>query len=266
MANHFESIGFRIFSMEDVFPVADKIVRHNALQSCGKGIYWRLPVGSGAEVWLHTGQDKSFQTMVPHFAGEEAGKVRIEQIVPGDSKVPLVGGYHVWAGTDDAESVKFPFVFEAPDPLLTNGYVGEVVPVQLTAFIHEARCFKPEAYADAKSEVFLNATRMARRSFIPTGLFPKADADLTDKAMCTFSGEILDINRRTNSVTGLPYLHARIATLELTIDVVGAPDALGSMMPQIGDIVQVYGWLSGRILLPPKEAPKPGFFKRLLGW
>lgn len=258
MASHFSSIGFKIEEFEDVVPLADKVVLHNQKYESGGGLYWQWPVGDGVELWLHTSRKKEFYTIVPHFAGKESGRVRITAPVPGDPAVPLVGGYHAWANPDSSpDGTEFPFIFEAPDPHRFSGYVGEIVPVQITAFAHEIQHLTPEEYEAQDQEL-----KLAKRSFIPSGLFGEKDKDLTQKAMGLFTGEVSNAEKKTNAETQTPFWHVRVATLELEFDVV-ADQSEFSDAPKPGDILQVSGWLSGRILASPKEKPK-GLFSRFL--
>ena len=268
MANHFSSIGFKVQGMDDISPIADQAITLGSLFECAGGVYYQWPVGDGIELWLQTSHQKHFFGMNPHFFGSESGKVRVVAAVPDHPDFPLDGGYHVWAAPADGgdQPGAFPFIFQSPDALLNRGRTNEIVPIQLAAFAHEVTCFSPEEHATAPKDAFLGGMNMASKSFIPTGLFGADQKKLMEKAEAIFMGEVKAIRTITNPVTKLQFIHARVASYELEIDVVADLETIGTV-PPVGHLMQVSGWLSGRILLPSQasQPKKPSWLSRLIG-
>jgi hypothetical protein len=174
--------------------------------------------------------------------------VNITARIPRYEHNILQGAFYAWASPQmsDTETGLFPFVFDMPDydrydtlDLPSNGTI------QLAAFAYNLQGFEnEEAYKASPS----GKTKLASKSFIPTGLFTlRKGARIPAQAQAIFSGYVLETAMITNPVTMLKFYWARVNTLLGEVDVVADPQVVQGKIMKYG-VVRGEFWLSGRIM------------------
>ena len=214
---------------------------------CPQGFYLKFSDASGAEIWLQGNFEQELIGFNPHFAGKSRRTVRLTTVIERVSSA-LDGGFHAWA-SPGGDAGEYPFVFDAPDFLLTAiSQFPHVCEIQLTAFAsNEFEIFENE-------EIYYNSSEdkpmMASKSFVPSGLFLPDEAKTPiepPRPIGIFAGEIKEYELKTNELSGEKFYWFLVETLGGETDVVADPKLIPNE-PKIGGIVSGQFWLSGRIL------------------
>jgi hypothetical protein len=216
----------------------------------------------GIELWVQFSPEKELNGCNPHFAGRgqsppDGGfKVWIDRIISCDEN-PLDGRL---VGTIASEDDGIPIVFDLPDfrlhaALLT---LPTLASVQIAAFPWEFSAFPTEDAFRADLVSKVGGPGMAAESFIPSGTFKLGGEGAIEPpvAQAVLSGRILTAERRTNSLTGLPFYALTVRTLGGVIDMAVDPSLVASE-PVVGGVVYGSFWLSGRLIGPPPPPPIP---------
>jgi hypothetical protein len=248
VASHFSTIGLSVDSEQAMYDLANRVGPLAEPLEAGDGVYFRWADPSGAELWLQS-RGNDLLGMNPHFSGKSAVRVKLTARVDTGSPSPLDGTFHGWADPSegDGASGAYPFVFDAPDARLHDGLtLPAVVRVQVAAFTHEVEAFdSPEAHAASQD----SEPKFASKSFIPSGLFTPQGESTPPRATAILTGQVLEAERRTNHLTGMPFYWVLVETYGGVYDVVIGPDLL-SDAPKAGGVVSGSFWLTGRILGP----------------
>jgi len=258
--DHLSPIGFKIQSQENFIEVIEKVFENGKPVNAGKRKYIVYSDDSGAEFWLQLNKKGEFIGGNPHFQGKSKRKVVLSSTITGFGN-EMDGAFYCWAEPKEQgnpESGAYPFVFELPDfSLYKNIVLPQDIEIQLTAFAQEINYYKDEKeFADnQKSEL-----KFATRSFIPSGLFTKDEKD-EKEAAGMFSGVILDVEKRTNKLTGQEFYWMLVDTHGGEIDVVANIELLNKI-PERSGIIQGYFWLTGKLLTQPVQKSKKGFFTK----
>lgn len=263
MANNFGNLGFRIESPQQFQELAAMVARRGAsLPTSVGGAYSHFSTPEGVELWIQFSPDQELIGCNPHFAGRghspsDGGfKVELDRIISIDG-MPLDGRLVGTIASEDASGC--PIVFDVPDfrlhaALLT---LPTLVNLQIAAFPWEFSASPTEDAFRADQASALGGPGMASESFIPSGTMKLGGGAIEPPvAQAVLSGRILTAERRTNSLTGLPFYALTVRTLGGVIDMAVDPSLVTSE-PVVGGVVFGSFWLSGRLIGPPTPPPIP---------
>ncbi|WP_141731432.1 hypothetical protein [Oligoflexus tunisiensis] len=265
MASHLSSIGFPVQNEQDLYTLAEKVSQKAKPHDIGQGYYLNYQDPSGAAIWLHADQDRQITGMNPHFVGPSVMPVKIVRSLHREKDHAFEGSYFAWVAPEEEHNHQegaYPLLFDAPDFLRhSQQKLPAILLVQIAAFAHEVDIFTTE---EAWKESATDAPGMAPESFIPAGLFPvdgKANAALPS-AHALISGHVLDVQKRTNQMTGKGFWWLQVQSYAAIYDVVVDPILL-KMEPQPGHLVKGSFWLSGVIVDHAADKPQAGFLRLL---
>jgi hypothetical protein len=254
--SNLSDIGFPVRGDEEIYAMIQSVLPFVKMETCPQGIYYRFTDESGAEMYLQANHSQELIGFNPHFDGKSKRAVGLTKSFERESS-ELDGGYHAWANPTDKDASEttgeYPFVFDAPD-FRTVGLTEfpQTLEIQLTAFAsNEFQVFSSEQdYYDSQEDEI----KMAAKSFIPSGMFlPDDEATPIEppRPVGIFTGEIKELELKTNSVSKEKFYWFLVETLGGEVDVVADPKLLASE-PKIGGIVSGQFWLSGRLIYPPE--------------
>ena len=257
--SNLSDIGFPVRSEQDVNEMIIQVVNHTEKIPCQRGFYLRFSDESGAEIYLQGNFDQEMLGFNPHFRGKSKRSVGITTLIERDAS-ELDGGFYAWANPrqENGEVTgDYPFVFDAPDfRIIENIKIPQTVEIQLTAFA--SNDFQIFANEQKYSESQTGEVKMAAKFFIPSGLFDIKDEEIDLsilRPIATFLGEIIEIELKTNALTGEKFYWLLVDTFGGEIDVVADPKLFPNE-PNIGGIVTGQFWLSGRITGAPETKSK----------
>lgn len=269
--SNLSDIGFPVQNQDEWMELLDRVQPHTVEVKVRGGSYFSYSDASGAQLWVQVNAQRELIGMNPHFTGTSRRTVRLTRLVERDSS-PLEGGFYGWANprTDAPEAIAeedqsegdYPFFFIVPDIRAVESVVlPSTVEVQLAAFASDdMQLFDSTEAYDAAQE---GEVKFAAESFIPSGLFTTnedgdVDTSLPPQPYGLFAGTIAACEERQNALTGAAFWWLAVNTLGGMVDVVAAPDIVGTS-PRVGGIVSGSFYLSGRVLNAPITAPKPRF-------
>jgi hypothetical protein len=217
----------------------------------------------GSELW---GQQDPQQNLIgcnPHFTGVRGDSVgfavELQRIIPDESN-PMDGRL---VGTmADEEGCGCPVVVDIPDfRQHVSRLEGPVAAkLQIAAFAHDIQLFDThESYASGMRKSLnassADAPTFAVESFIPSGTF-RPDGGVIEPpiAEAVFSGQILSVSRRRNTIGGHEFYALSVKTLGGELDVVLPTEATLSE-PVVGGVIFGSFWLSGRLISPLPAPP-----------
>jgi hypothetical protein len=116
---------------------------------------------------------------------------------------------------------------------------GKVYKAQITCFAEAVDVYKSE------EDFHKDHDNMVTQAFIPIGQFGEMFEDQEQSSRAWFSGIVKKINRRTNSYTKNDFYHLLIESYDMSFDVL--VDATSVKNVEIGDIISVTAWLSGKL-------------------
>jgi hypothetical protein len=261
MASNFSNLGFRIESPQQFHELATKAATSSTpVPSFVGGAYLHYSTPEGVELWIQISPDKQMIGCNPHFAGRalplsDGGfAVEITRIISIEG-MPLDGRLVGTIASEDASGC--PIIFDVPD---FRQYAARLtIPararVQLAAFPLECRFSPTEDAFQTDQAALIGGPGMAAESFIPSGTF-KPDGEVIEPpvAQAVLTGRILSSDRRTNSLSGLPFYALTVSTLGGIIDMAVDPSFV-SIEPTIGGIVFGSFWMTGRLLEPLPPPP-----------
>lgn len=138
-----------------------------------------------------------------------------------------------------SEDGEIPFNIEIPNPL----FLKENPLDENKTYKCRVACFagRMEAYKD-EEEFHKENENVDVRYFIPIGQFEEEET-----ADASFAGIVKSIELKTNSHTGLSFYHLIVENAAMEFDVIMEEKFTPKI--ELGDIVSVVGWLSGKIYL-----------------
>lgn len=265
MPSQFSALGFQVSSGEDLAALASHVAdRADSIKVEG-GQYLRWAPPSGEQLWLQLKPNGDAMGMTPHFAGRSAVRAGLEARVARPSHTPLEGTFLAWANPPAGAAVggDYPFVFDCPDAAVHHDLAlpAEVV-VQVAAFAQQAAVHASAAAYEAEQAA--QGLSFGARSFIPSGLVSPDGQPLDPpEPHALIAGMVVESAELHNAVTGDGFYWVLVDSLGGTFDLVIDPSLLPAL-PQPGNVVSGWFWLSGR--LRAAEAPaKPGWLDRLRG-
>lgn len=263
MPSHLSSIGFPVERPEDLGELAEQVGPKASALAVKDGTYFRWTGSGGEELWLQVNADRELIGINPHFDGQSRIRVGVTARVSRKRDSELDGAFHAWAspGEKPAEG-EYPFIFDTPEAAsYLDLEVPSIVEAQITAFAHELSLFASEE-EQAAAEIG-DGLKLAARSFIPSGLFvDKGQEGAEPAAEAILTGQILQVELRTNELTGKSFWWAIVDTLGGQFDVVVDP-VLVEREPVVGGFLSGSFWLSGRLITYPRK--KKSWFGQLLG-
>ena len=237
MASHFEAIGIKIDSMEEMEDLFSKCLEHGIETDTKSGKYFFWDMGNGAELWGQLDPDNE-AGLNPHFSGTSSFNAILESEIK-DEERPVMDG-SVYCQSVEGQ---YPFVADIPDMKVHNITYPKTCNIQLSAFAHNVDIYESEEDYDKKNT---SEPKFAMEHFIPTGLFADEGQPATAHAM--FGGIIKTAEKRKNPVTGLEFYHALVKTFGGEIDVVISSDLIENGTALEKDyILTGYFWLSAKI-------------------
>ena len=237
MASHFEAIGIKIDSMEEMEDLFSKCLEYGIETDTKSGKYFFWDMGNGAELWGQLDSDNE-AGMNPHFSGTSSFNAILESEIK-DEERPVMDG-SVYCQSVEGQ---YPFVADIPDMKVHNITYPKTCNIQLSAFAHNIDIYESEEDYDKKNT---SEPKFAMEHFIPTGLFADEGQPATAHAM--FGGIIKTAEKRKNPVTGLEFYHALVKTFGGEIDVVISSDLIENGTTLEKDyILTGYFWLSAKI-------------------
>lgn len=256
--NFYDNIGLTVHSDEDIQELletlSDTAMQHTPTAN---GSYYRYyDSASGIALWLCLNPDNQITEILPDFIGQSRNIVNA-YAYQTEANNPLLGNCYAWAQENAAEAAKnlaadseeeglYPFLFSVMGFLHAQSILpleqAATAELQLTAFARNITCYANEAEFEAAQAE--QETQFATQSFIPTGLFTNEEHE-NSAPLALFCGEILQIKRQQNPLSGEYFVSLLVQTHGMQIDVVAHPDYF-NQAPQNGGIVQIEALLQGR--------------------
>lgn len=262
MSGHFDAIGFRIATSDDLVSLIDHILPVTERIRVASGFYHRWNGANGEEVWIQSDEHDAVTGANPHYSGQSQLHIRITAHLVRPDDAPLDGGFiaELLTGTGESQQMEYPIVFDAPDARTYEDLVPGFAEVQITAFAHEVKMYANDA-AFLESQAGAQI-KFGAQSFIPIGMFGEGAEGLppTPQPEAMFTGTVVDATTHQNLRTGESYHWALVETLGGRYDVVIDPSLLAEC-PPVGSILSGLFWMSGRLLSYTHE--KRGWFGRL---
>ena len=162
MASHFEAIGIKIDSMEEMEDLFSKCLEHGIETDTKSGKYFFWDMGNGAELWGQLDPDNE-AGLNPHFSGTSSFNAILESEIK-DEERPVMDG-SVYCQSVEGQ---YPFVADIPDMKVHNITYPKTCNIQLSAFAHNVDIYESEEEYDKKNT---SEPKFAMEHFIPTGLF-----------------------------------------------------------------------------------------------
>lgn len=232
MASNFELIG--VLNDNDVDAFINHCLQHGDSVRAGNGVTVRWSDSSGAGVYSHI-EDDEVVCVTPWFRDAQPVEVEFTGYLP-DSECIYCSGcqFHM---LEQGEMV-FPFNVQIADieavrPQLPSG--AERVELRATFFGQDVAVFANEDEFHASQSD--DEVSFASQSFIPAGMF----GGLPSAAF--FTGIVESAETRTNTVTDVDFVHARVATLAFTADVLLSAYEIREVRP--GQVVSGEFWACG---------------------
>jgi hypothetical protein len=238
-------LGFAVASREDVVALIERAAEHGRQVLTPRGTYRVYAPGGGPELWVGSTTRNGrwrITSVTPHYAGPARMPFRMEKVVL-DRNTRLEGMLYGWMAPDgdDVGPGMYEVEMAVPDAAVLKERLKGIRDgdVQVSALADRFAWFRDRDHFERASRKFGDRT-MATRSFIPLGLFPPDPPS----SRAWFCGEIERVSRKFNPDGGL-YWHLLVSTLGGEVDVVAAPEQVGSE-PEPGGLVQITAWLSVR--------------------
>jgi hypothetical protein len=227
--SHFACIGFDV---ADLGGLLDRNL-HRAVQLPGaRAEHLALDDRSGARLVVHLVKNE-LVCLTPSFVSPSPTVWSVKPTAHADPECPYCSGVDV-------------DIHDADGNMITRATIqlerGEEEPLSETiavvCFAHELRAFpSEEAFHAAPREL-----RIASQAFMPTGMFAPPEATMVNAASAWFAGRVSNARTLTTALTRGRFVHVVVETLPGPIDVVADVAAA----PNVGDVVEVHGWLVGR--------------------
>jgi hypothetical protein len=235
--SNLSDVGFPVKSNEDVNGLVELWAKDVKEFPCEKGSYLVFFDASGVEIYLQMDLRGELLGFNPFFAGKTRHEISISQVIERDTS-EMDGGYVANFVSDD-----MPFVFDSPNIFANRFEYPKRCEIQLNAFAsNDLRVFE-------NNEIFIESQiaepKIAAKSFAATGLH-RHEEDIPPQAHAVFSGEIMQVELKTNATSGEKFYWLLIETEVGEIDVV-ADVNLFEIEPKNGGIVRGSFWLTGKI-------------------
>lgn len=253
MATHFSTIGFPIHDPEDFQTLATVVKANGKPLECRAGRYFHWVGDCGAELWAQYSFNGKFLDIQPHFSAQATMRVGVTKRLVRPNDTALDGAWQGWADPledEDPSQGRYQLTFEAPDFALHDDLqIPLLAGVQLAGFAHRLDLFDSE---DAFHASPLVGGRLNPQAFIPSALpvrqggrtGPESEPQPAEALVC---GHILQCDRRSNELTGLPFYWLLLETDGGRLDLLVDPE-LVKVEPEIGGVAMTVCWLSGRVL------------------
>jgi hypothetical protein len=247
VADHLAALGIGSESQEERQNQVRRILKTSKPQSRradSMTLRWSDP--SGAELWIYVDESGAMKSVQPHFAGGSRITMALQELVERPEISPFDGGFIALTqsgGTNPALGGGFPVVFDAPDfPDVKDAFLTAKHDVELAAFAVELNAYdSEEAFKEAQPEM----KPLEIPAFIPAGLLGMTQGD-TPTAHALMVGRLLEGGKVTNQLTGQSYSKAVMETPAGPIVLIVEPNLLEEL-PEVGSVLQVGAWISGRI-------------------
>lgn len=247
MADHLAALGIGSDSQEERQNQVRRILKNARPQSRRADsltLRWTDP--SGAELWIYVDESGAMKSVQPHFTGGTRMTLELQDIVERPEISPFDGGFIALTqsgGTNPSLGGGFPVVFDAPDfPDVKEAFLTAKHDVELAAFAVELNAYETEeSFKEAQPEM----KPLDLPAFIPAGLLGMTQGD-APTAHALMVGCLLEGRELTNELTGRSYFRVLIDTPAGPMALIVEPELL-TKMPEIGSVLQVGAWISGRI-------------------
>jgi hypothetical protein len=259
MASHFEAIGFD-FPDEAAFAgLVERVVSEGESRTRADGgtsSLWRDE--SGASVAVHLDGDGRLACAAPSFAATSRVRARLNGVA-ADPECPFCSALVVEVLEDGEMVYPLALQLENVDQVLEMELDGREGDLAVAAFAEDVRIWTDERAYD---EALDPEVPLASRSLLPTGFFTpeqkrrgflrRKEPEPIVQPHALVTGLVEDAAIVRNEVSGEEFIHARVATYAVLLDVVlsasEAPEPLAA-----GNVVQAGSWMMGRLLGEPPE-------------
>jgi hypothetical protein len=266
VGNHLACIGFDVSDREAFVSLVDTLIdaAHVDAPAAPPDRHVRWTDASGAAVAFHL-RGEHMECLTPFFAPDGGlTRWRVRTLGPAiDRECEHCGGADCDVLDERGETITRTTVqWLHSMPYVKWLSVAREFELEVAAFAEEALFVRTEAEFDtAQRELFGSpGLKLARNAFLPEGMFGPDDASVTARATALFVGPVESVEQLTNSASGQPFHHVRIASLPGAVDTV-LDGGILEREPAIGDLALVRAWLVGR---PVEKPPKP--HATLKGW
>lgn len=201
---------------------------------------------SGAELWIYVDDSGNMKSVQPHFAGGPKIRLEIQAVLERPEVSPFDGGFlglTQEGGSNPSLGGGFPMVFDAPDfPDVREAYLTAKHDVELAGFPVELNVYPTEEeFREAQPDL----KPLGIPAFVPAGMMAQMEGG-QPTAHALMVGKTLEAERITNELTGLQFIRIRVETPAGPMDLIVDPGMVDEL-PEVGQILQVGAWLSGRI-------------------
>lgn len=240
MPSHLSDVGFN-FDEENFYDELTEtfsfLMKQSAREiSVGDSTYLVLYADGDIEFWLPVGE---YRTLDPTLFELHFNTHRWDDVAEPSWMFKSCSDMQGIASLHGL-SENYPIDVTVPNASLAPKFCKEkVYKAQIACFAEAIEIFKTE-------EAFLKVYEgINTQAFMPIGEFEKTPEAKEKLSRAWVSGYVKEINRRTNSYTKKDYYHLLLASFGADFDVLVDADGIDRI--QVGDIVSVTAWLSGKI-------------------
>ena len=192
------------------------------------------------------------KSVQPHFAGGPRIRLELQAILERPEVSPYDGGFlglTQEGGSNPSLGGGFPMVFDAPDfPDVKDAFLTAKHDVELAGFAVELNAYPTEeAFREGQPDL----KPLGVPAFLPAGMVAQMEGG-QPTAHALMVGRVLESEHVKNHLTGREFVRIRIETPAGPMDLIVDPDLVRDL-PEVGHILQVGAWLSGRIVGEKEE-------------
>lgn len=246
MTSHYTAVGLPLREARDLevfLQVAARFAQWVRTKN-GYLIYWGPD--EGVEFWGQADRQRQLVAGNAHYVGSGRISMAVERCEP---QLPSLDGLIVGQVNPhpDGTGFDYPLAVELPDfdgCLDVLSLEGLIVALQVAAFVEQGACYRDAEDFHARAG---ELGKLASEALIPTGLFlPGGEPRSPVEPRALMTGNIQDVQRRTNSFSRDEFWALAVRTFGGWYDVVADPDVLQGE-PQVGGIFAGVCYLSGQI-------------------
>ena len=253
MTDHLAALGIGSPSAEERQKQVRSIIKESkpySQRADSMTLVWHDP--SGAELWIYLDETGTMKSVQPHFAGGPRIRLELQAILERPEVSPYDGGFlglTQEGGSNTSLGGGFPMVFDAPDfPDVKDAFLTAKHDVELAGFAVELNAYPTEeAFREGQPDL----KPLGVPAFLPAGMVAQMEGG-QPTAHALMVGRVLESEHVKNHLTGREFVRIRIETPAGPMDLIVDPDLVRDL-PEVGHILQVGAWLSGRIVGEKEE-------------
>lgn len=241
------SMGFIIENEEKFMQFLDLVIRNGERTETSFGSKFSLVFSNGEEFVALMDDDNEVFYFAFHHRKGTVSPVGIYEVDTNEEGVLTGLAFGSMKPDDESnpESGVYPFVFQTGDlEVLETFHQSEIRNVEVSAFANKVRCFanEEEFYKNQDPEVPLSS-----ESLIPLGIFNDEVNDVLTPTIL-INGVVTDVQFLQNELSNEYYWQLTVQTVGSTYTIFSAVDRVTEGKPEVGSVVTVEAWLTGRFV------------------